>query len=85
MTPETEDRKARATKLGEAIEVYLEGQEFEGMLGDWMLIGSVVHVDDDGDPDAEYFVALSGGSMLQHIVLGLIAKAEDVLAVGEEG
>lgn len=82
---EAEERKERAAKLGAAIEAYLEGQGFEGMLGDWMVIGAVVRIDEDSEPDADYFVALSGGSMLQHHALGLLAKAEDALvSPGEE-
>lgn len=81
---DAEDRKARAAKLHTAIEEYLEGQGFEGMLGDWLVIGAVVRVDDEGDPDATYFAAMTGGSMLQHTVLGLLAKAEDALVSGDE-
>lgn len=82
MSPE--ERKARAAALGEAIEKYMEGQDFHGILGDWLLVGSAVRVDEAGEPDAQYFVALSGGSMLQHHALGLVAKVEDVLDGGCE-
>lgn len=81
---ESEERKGRSAKLGVAIEEYLEGQGFEGILGDWLLIGAVVRVDDEGDADATYFTAMTGGSMLQHVTLGLLAKAEDALCVPEE-
>lgn len=87
MTPmpsETEERKARAAKLHAAIEEYLEGQGFEGILGDWLVVGAVVRVDDEGDPDATYFTAMTGGSMLQHTALGLLAKAEDALVSPDE-
>jgi len=84
MASEAVQRRERAAKLGAAIEEYLNGIEHEaGMLGDWLLVGSVVRVDEEGDPDAQYFVALSGGSMLQHHALGLLTKAEDVLQGGE--
>jgi hypothetical protein len=82
---ESEARKDRAAKLGAAIEEYLEGQGFEGMLGDWLIVGAVVRVDEEGDPDATYFTAMNGGSMLQHHALGLLTKAEDVLVNPEEG
>lgn len=81
MSPE--ERKARSANLNTAIEAYLEGQGFEGMLGDWMVVGAVVRVDEDNDPDATYFIGFSGGSMLQHTALGLLAKGEDVLLSGD--
>lgn len=80
MSPE--ERKERSAQLGAALEAYLDGQGFDGMLGDWMVVGAVVRVDEDNDPDATYFVGFSGGSMLQHTALGLLAKGEDVLVNG---
>lgn len=77
-----EERKARSEKLAAAIEEYLEGQEFTGMLGDWLIIGNVVRVDEDGDPNGDYFLGFSGGSMLQHHAYGLVAKCEEMLKDG---
>jgi hypothetical protein len=81
---DTQDRRERSAKLHAALEEYLEGQGFEGMLGDWLVVGAVVRIDEDGDPDATYFTAMTGGSMLQHIALGLLAKAEDALVSPDE-
>lgn len=74
-----DERRPLSEKLGKGIEEYLEGQGFRGVLGDWLLVGCTVRIDEEGDADAEYFVGMSGGSMLQHHALGLLAKAEDVL------
>lgn len=82
-TMSPDERRAKSDALHKAIEEYLDGQGFEGLLSDWLLIGSVVKIDDDGDPNCTYFVAFSGGSMLQHHALGLLAKGEDVLT-GED-
>lgn len=78
------DMRRRSEVLATAIENYLDGLGFEGVLGDWMVVGSVVRVEANGEPDAAYFTALRGGSMLQHHALGLLAKAEDALIAGEE-
>lgn len=56
---------------------------YEGVLGDWVVVASAVRVDSDGDPNCEYFMAMSGGSMLQHHLLGLLAKADQMVA-GED-
>lgn len=82
MSPQ--ERKERSAKLQAAIEEYLDGQGFEGVLGDWMVVGAVVRVDEEGDPDASYFVGFAGGSMLQHTALGLLSKTEDILVGGTE-
>lgn len=80
---EAQERRDRAEGLGSALQEYMQGQGFrEGMLGDWIVVAANVFVDEEGDPDAEYFVALSGGSMLQHHALGLLAKAQSVLESG---
>ena len=84
MSDSDEQRRARAAKLHAAIEVHLDGLDFNGILGDWLLIGAVVRVDESGEPDAQYFTAMSGGSMLQHHALGLLAKAGDVLVSPDE-
>lgn len=78
---EAEKRRARADKLQEAIQEYMEGQGFrpDGTLGEWMVIGCNVYIDQDGDPNAEYFYILGGGSMLQHHALGLLDKANKML------
>ena len=80
---DAEERRERTAKLNVAIEEYLDGQGFTGMVGDWLLIGAVVRIDEDQDPNCQYFVALSGGSMLQHTALGLLRKADHVLT-GED-
>lgn len=84
MSSEVEQRRASSARLAAALEAYLDEQPEgrTGMLGDWVVIGSEVRVDGEGDPDCQYFVAMAGGSMLQHHVLGLLQKAEDVLVSG---
>lgn len=87
---EAERRRAKADVLAQAIQAYMAGEGLsEGMLGDWVVIGTNVYVDEYGDPDAEYFVAMTNGTMLQHTALGLIKRGEMVLlgqnpASGEE-
>jgi hypothetical protein len=75
-----EGRRARAAKVAAAIEAYMGEMGYDGVLGDWVVIGSAVRVDPDGDPNCEYFMAMSGGSMLQHHLLGLLAKADEIVA-----
>lgn len=74
-----EARRLRSGKLAQAIEEYCADMELPDMLGDWLLIGTRVRIDADGDPNCEYFVALSGGTMLQHHALGLSAKLQEML------
>lgn len=80
ITPE--ERRNRAAALGEAIEKWSEGMGFEGMLGDWIIVGAMVRVDESGDPNADYFIGFSGGTMLQHVALGLMAKGDEMLSDG---
>lgn len=82
MSPE--ERREKSNTLAVAINAYLEGQGFVGVLGDWILLGSVVRVDEEGDPDCQYFIAFAGGGMLQHHALGLLAKADDLLTDGND-
>jgi hypothetical protein len=79
MADDAQTRMARSAKLQEAIKVYLDDCGFEGMLGDWILVSAVVRVDPEGEPDCQYSVALSNGSMLQHIAIGLLSKGVDTL------
>lgn len=79
MANDAEGRMARSAKLQLAIDEYLAECGFEGMLGDWILISAVVRVDEDGEPDCRYSVAMRDGSMLQHIAVGLISKGLDTL------
>lgn len=76
---EVERRRESADKIQVAIDQFVAENEFDGILGDWMVIGSVLTVDEDGDPNGQYFVALRGGTMMEHTALGLIQKAKDVL------
>jgi hypothetical protein len=82
----SEEVRARTAKLHAAIEEYCATLDMQegGMVGDWVVVGAWVYVDEEGDPDAQYFVALAGGSMLQHQVLGLVQKAPDVLRSGDD-
>lgn len=84
MSQEAQERRERSEALGRAIQEYMDGQGFEGMLGDWLVFGATVSVDEEGDADAQYFIGFSGGTMLQHHALGLLAKAEDVLLNGDD-
>jgi len=70
--------------IQEALERFVSERGFEGMLGDWVTFGTIVRVDDDGDLDGEYFVVMTGGSLLQHVVLGLVEKGKDVLITGDK-
>lgn len=46
-----------------------------GILGDWMAIVTMVAVDEDGDPRAEYYLAMKDGTLLPHVAEGLLAVA----------
>ena len=81
---DAEERRARSDRIGEAIAANIEHMELRGMLGDWMIVGSSIFVDEDGDPNAQYFVVFSGGSMLQHTALGLLRKGQNVLESGTD-
>lgn len=81
-----EERRAVSDNLALAIKVYMSqmGYRQDASLGDWVLIGSNVFVVDE-EVDCEYFAAMSGGSMLQHVVLGLLEKAPEVLHAPDSG
>lgn len=79
---EAEQRKARSARLQQSLEKYLEDIGETDMLGDWMVIACTVSVDRDGDPRSRYLMMFSGGSMLDHHALGLLSKAEEMLADG---
>jgi len=84
-----EDRRSKSAQLSRAIEDHLAAAGETDMLGDWIVIASTVTVDRQGDPVARYHMAFSGGSMLDHHALGLLAKADELLSDGtmreEEG
>lgn len=75
-------RREQAARLAATIEQYMTEEGLTGMLGDWALIGSSVSVDDEGDPDAQYFIAMSNGTMLQHHLRGLFGKAVEMMNEG---
>ena len=75
-------RRERSEIIQKALHEFMAAQGYGGMLGDWILVASTVHVDEDGDPNSDYFMAFSGGSMLDHHALGLLSKAEDLLTDG---
>lgn len=82
----SEERRAASDTLGAAIAEHFQGTENlreDGMIGDWIVIACQVYVDGDGDPNAQYLMAFSGGSMLAHVAQGLVSKADDMLAGGE--
>lgn len=79
---EAEERKLRSARLQVALQQYMEELGETDMLGDWMVIACTVSVDEEGDPRAGYHLLFSGGSMLDHHALGLLSKAEEMLADG---
>lgn len=50
-----------------------------GMLGDWIAVVCMVAVDDEGQPRAEYYLAMKDGALLPHIAQGLLAEGMDQL------
>lgn len=85
MASDATERRVRAAKVQSAVQEYMDDYGFEGIAGDWLLIGTSLTVDAEGDPDCEYFVAMKDGTLLQHVALGLLAKGEDVLSNEVEG
>lgn len=79
---EATERQLRSARLSEAIQQYLTDIGETDMLGDWVTVVSTVSVDSEGEPCARYHMFFSGGSMLDHHALGLMAKAEEMLADG---
>ena len=85
MASDAEERRERAAKIHEAIEKYMADYRIDGVAGDWVLIGTAMSVDDEGDPDCQYFIAMKDGTLLQHVAIGLLIKAREVLAGEVEG
>lgn len=85
MSSDAEERRERAAKIHKAIEEYMADYHIDGIAGDWVLIGAAMTVDDEGDPDCQYFIAMKDGTLLQHVALGLLLKAKEVLADQVEG
>lgn len=57
-----------------ALPAEVEGQDV-GILGDWMAVVSMVTVDDEECPRAEYYLAMKDGTLLPHVAEGLLAVA----------
>lgn len=85
MAESASERRASSEKVQQAIEEYMSTIDFgaQGVIGDWMVIGTLVYVDESQDEDAQYFMAFRGGSMLQHHVLGLLEQARNMLNDGD--
>lgn len=43
-----------------------------GVLGDWVAVVSMVRVNEEGKPVTQYYLAMKGGSMLPHVLNGLL-------------
>lgn len=80
MASESEARRVASDKLGQAITEHIDPS---GMLGDWVVVACSVEVDAEGDPVCQYHMAFSGGSMLDHIAIGLVNKGRELLSGGE--
>lgn len=78
--PRTPEEVAATEALEQAIQKFMALLDIrsDAQLGDWLVIASAPYVDPDGDVDSEYFALLSGGSMLNHVVQGLLAKGRDI-------
>lgn len=50
-----------------------------GMLGDWMAVVSMVSVDDEGQPRVQYYLTMRGGTMLPHMLHGLLDIGKDLI------
>lgn len=53
------------------------GEADPGIIGDWIAVVSMVAVDDEGQPRAEYYLLMRGGNMLPHVAKGLLAEGLD--------
>lgn len=83
--PRTPEQRAAQEALAAAIERCIAVNQMPDgdMVGDWMVIGTSVGIDEEQDPRAAYYLLFSRGSMLEHVALGLLSKAEDLLVNGE--
>lgn len=43
-----------------------------GVLGDWLVIVSMVRVEADGQAVTQYYLTMKGGGMLPHVARGLL-------------
>lgn len=57
----------------ESLEDKTDGQG-RGMLGDWIAVVCMVEVDEEGDPRAQYYLAMKDGTMLPHIGEGMLRQ-----------
>lgn len=55
-----------------------EGQG-PGVLGDWLAVVCMVDINSEGQPAAQYYLAMKGGAMLPHIAEGLLYRGIDEL------
>lgn len=61
----------------------LLGMEDNAQLGDWVLVLSAPHLDEDGELTSGYSITFSG-NLLYHNALGLLEKGGELLDTGEE-
>lgn len=66
-------------RIGQAIEEWVQSLPGEdpGILGDWIVVASMVAVDEQGTPRCEYYLGFRGGTMLPHVAKGLLSEGMD--------
>jgi hypothetical protein len=77
-------------KLSDALEQWvnslpMEGDGDIGLLGEWIAVVTMVSVDEDGEPRAEYYLAMRNGTMLPHTALGLLHRGLYEIKKAERG
>jgi hypothetical protein len=80
----TPEQKAANERVQTAIKEYLQllGLPADEVMGDWMAIVSSVGWDEEGDPKNAYYLIFANGALQEHVGLGLLAKAQDLMING---
>ena len=76
--------------IGQALEKWVESLPSAdghpiGILGDWACVMGMVDVDSDGDARVQYYLAMKSGTMLPHVLVGLLHEGLNQARLGRVG
>jgi hypothetical protein len=82
-----EEQVAASDAIGAALEKWVEVLPFAadssggiGVLGDWVAVVCMMDVNEEGQPVAQYYLAMKNGSSLPHTVDGLLRQGLSEMA-----